>query len=191
MVLNSPEAIMRQAMLLGGLVGLLLPGMSPAAPVDLDQPPIEYSKAKPDDAITALKAKMRAGKAALKHDTEHGYLRSVLKELDIPLSSQVLVFSRTSLQRSRISPKTPRAIYFNDEVTVGFCQRGDVLEIAAADPKLGTTFYTVDQDPAKRAAITRQGESCLLCHASSANQGMPGHLVRSVFPDRTGEPLFA
>src|SRR4051812_44753311 len=116
---------------------LAAPSLS-AAPVDLDQAPIEYSKSTPDDAVTALSARLRAGKATLKHDESHGYLASVLKQLDVPQSSQVLVFSRTSLQRSRISPKTPRAIYFNDEVMVGFCLHGDVLEVAAADPKLGT-----------------------------------------------------
>ena len=66
------------------------------------------------------------------------------------VSSQVLVFSKTSLQRDRIAPKTPRAIYFNDDVYVGFCLRGDVMEVSAADPKLGTVFYTLDQEPAER-----------------------------------------
>jgi hypothetical protein len=168
---------------------LACPGLVPAA--DLNLPPINYSTATPDNAVSALKKKVRDGKVVLKHDEDHGYLASLLKHLDIPLSSQVLVFSKTSLQRGRISPKTPRAIYFNDEVSVGFCLRGDVLEIAAADPKLGTTFYTVDQDSAKKGAITRKTESCLLCHGSSANQGFPGHLVRSVSPDRTGEMLLA
>jgi hypothetical protein len=57
--------------------------------------------------------------------------------LTYPLSSQVLVFSKTSLQRSRITPKTPGAIYFDDEVAIGYCYRGNVLEIAAADANLG------------------------------------------------------
>ncbi|MFO0841418.1 MAG: hypothetical protein U0797_03320 [Gemmataceae bacterium] len=170
----------------------LLVSVAPAiaGPDDLNRPPIEYDKARPADAVTALLDKVRAGKATLKHDAEHGYLRSVLQHLDVLPSSQVLVFSRTSLQVSRISPKTPRAIYFNDDVTVGFCARGDVLEVTAADPNLGTTFYTVDQDPAKKGAITRQTENCLICHGSSANQGMPGHLIRSVSPDRYGDPVF-
>lgn len=172
------------------LIFLLAATPAVAGPVDLDRPPIDYATATPDDAVTTLQARMRAGKAELTHTDDHGYLRSVLDGLQIPVSSQVLVFSRTSLQRSRIGPKTPRAIYFNDEVTVGFCARGDVLEVAAADPKLGTTFYTLDQNPAKPAAFTRQTESCLICHGSSANQGLPGHLVRSVSPDRTGDPVF-
>lgn len=181
---------MRPAILLAvGLSGLLsLTGA--AAPIDLDRPPIEYDKAAPEDAVATLIKKTRAGQLTLTRDDEHGYLRAVLKALDVPPSSQVLVFSRTSLQRGRISPKTPRAIYFNDELTVGFCLRGDVLEIAAADAKLGTTFYTVDQSAEKKGAITRQTETCLICHGSSANQGMPGHLIRSVYPDRIGDPVY-
>ncbi len=157
---------------------------------DIDRPPIEYEKSAPADAVSALQARIRAGGAALKRDKEHGYLRSVLTQLDVPLSSQVFVFSRTSLQRGRISPRTPRALYFNDEVAVGFCLNGDVLEVAAADPKLGTTFYTVDQRNEKEGVFTRQTDNCLLCHGSSANQGMPGHIIRSVFPDRVGEPVY-
>jgi hypothetical protein len=163
----------------------------PARAHDLDREPIHYRTATPDNAVTGLSNKVRACKVVLKQDEDHGYLASVLKELDIPRSSQVLVFSKTSLQRGRISPKTPRAIYFNDDVLVGFCLRGDVMEIAAADPKLGTVFYTIDQDPDKKGAITRRNDRCLLCHGSSANQGFPGHLLRSVSPDRTGEPVFS
>lgn len=163
----------------------------PAGAVDLDRPPINYGTTTPDNVVTALSNKIRGGKIVQKHDEDHGYLASVLENLGVPLSSQVLVFSRTSLQRSRISPKTPRAIYFNDEVAVGFCLHGDVLEIAAADPIVGTAYYTIGQNPSKKGAIIRQTESCLLCHGSSANQGFPGHLVRSVSPDRTGEPVFS
>jgi len=170
---------------------LVLASCGVAQAADYDRPPIEYGTAPMNDIVTALREKIRNGKAELKHDDEHGYLKSLLKELDVPLSSQVLVFSRTSLQRSRISPKTPRAIYFNDDVTVGFCQRGDVLEIVASDPNLGAVFYTLDQNPAKEAAFTRQTETCLLCHGSSSNQGFPGHVIRSVSPDRSGEPVFS
>lgn len=147
--------------------------------------------ATPQNPVAALQARIRAGQVTLAHEEDAGYLASVLRHLKVPVSSQGFVFSRTSLQRSRISPKTPRALYFNDEVTVGYCLRGDALEIAAADPNLGTVFYTVDQDPARKGAIVRQGETCLMCHGSTANQGLPGHLIRSVFPDRVGDPVLA
>jgi hypothetical protein len=166
---------------------LLIPWPALAGPGDLDRPPIAYSTAKTNDAVTALRTKLAKGTAKLEHDDEHGYLKSLLKELDVPISSQVLVFSKTSLQRSRIGPRTPRAIYFNDDVMIGFCRHGDVIEIASADPNLGTVFYTLDQDPASGATFTRQTESCLICHGSSSNQGFPGDLIRSVSVDRAGE----
>lgn len=170
-------------------VAVLLLGGAGAAPAaeDLDRPPIRYSETAPDTAVSRLEQRIKAKKLDLAHTDDHGYLPAVLKALDVPLSSQVLVFSKTSLQRGRISPKTPRAIYFNDDVSVGFCRNGDVLEVAASDPTLGTVYYTVEQRADRPARFTRQTESCLICHGSSSNQGYPGHLVRSVSPDSGGE----
>ena len=158
---------------------------------DIERDPINYSAGTPRNAVTLLQDRLNSGEAKLDYEEDHGYLRSVLRSLDVPESSQVLVFSKTSLQRERISPKTPRAIYFNDDVMVGFCLRGRVIEISAADESLGTSFYTLDQVPEVKPAPQRQTESCLLCHSSSANQGIPGHLVRSLFVDRDGQPLLA
>ena len=161
-----------------------LGGLSAA---DLDAPPIRYATADADNAVTKLQAALKAKTSTLKPEGEFGYLKAALKAFDVPESSQVLVFSKTSLQRSRIGPKTPRALYFNDDVTVGFCRQGEVLEIAAADPNLGAVFYTLDQEPSKSPRFTRQTESCLICHGSSKTQGFPGHLVRSVSADKAGE----
>jgi hypothetical protein len=158
---------------------------------DIERDPIHYSAAEPSNAVAELQKRLEAGTARLEYEPEHGYLRSLLKLLEIPESSQVLVFSKTSLQRERISPKTPRAIYFKDDVMVGFCLRGRVIEISAADDSLGTVFYTLDQAREERPAPVRQTESCLICHSSSSNQGMPGHLVRSLFVDRQGNPQLA
>ena len=158
---------------------------------DIERDPINYSAATPRNAVTRLQDRIAKGTAKLDFEPEHGYLRSLLRELDVPESSQVLVFSKTSLQRERISPKTPRAIYFNDDVMVGFCLRGRVIEISAADEVVGTAFYTLDQVPEEKPVPQRQTESCLLCHSSSANQGFPGHLVRSLFVDRQGNPLLS
>jgi hypothetical protein len=158
-----------------------------ASAAELDRPPINYSTSTPSDAVARFFQKVHTGKAAVQWTDSCGYLASLLKNLDIRPSSQVLVFSKTSLQRSRISPRTPRAIYFNDEVAIGYCYRGQSLEIAAADANLGTVFYTVDQQSGKGATVTRQTESCLICHGSSANQGFPGYLARSVSAGRSGE----
>jgi hypothetical protein len=175
----------------GLLVAWALGATTPAIGQDIEAEPIRYSTATPRNAITDLRARLDSGATRLEYDPGQGYLRSLLKGLDIPESSQVLVFSKTSMQRSRISPRTPRAIYFTDDVMVGFCLRGPVLEISAADDALGTTFYTLAQDRDEKPVPERQTESCLLCHASSANQGVPGHLVRSLYVDRQGEPMLA
>jgi len=83
----------------------------------------------------------------------------------------------------------PRALYFNDNTTVGFVRGGDVLEFTSLDPVGGIMFYTLDQDPTGRPVPQRQ-EQCLQCHASGATLGVPGLVVRSVYPDRTGMPIF-
>jgi len=158
-----------------------------ASAVDLDRAPINYPTAATDNKVTALVERLRKGTTKLTRTSDHGYLKSLLKEFAVPESSQVLVFSKSSLQRSRIGPKTPRALYFTDDVSIGFCRNGDVLEVAATDPNLGTVFYTLDQDPKGGPTFTRQTESCLICHGSSRNQGFPGHLIRSLSTDRQGE----
>ena len=103
----------------------------------------------------------------------------------------MLVFSKTSLQRHRIAPRTPRAIYFSDDVYVGCCQDGDVLEISAVDPQLGTVFYTLDQTAAERPIVQRQTDNCLICHGSSQTKEIPGHVVRSVFANASGLPILS
>jgi hypothetical protein len=164
--------------------------LAPAASLgqELERDPINYSTATPRNAVTRLQERLSAGTATLTYEPEHGYLRSLLKALDVPESSQMLVFSKTSLQRDRISPETPRAVYFNDDVMIGFCRNGELIEISAADERVGTTFYTLSQADTEKPAPTRQTESCLLCHGSSVNRGFPGHLVRSLFVDPSGEP---
>ena len=88
--------------------------------------------------------------AAIPLEPVAGYLRSVLRKLQVPVSSQTLVFSKTSLQRNEISPQTPRALYFDDEVYVGWVRNGEMLEVASTDPDLGPIFYTLDQRPTDR-----------------------------------------
>lgn len=153
--------------------------------------PIADRDSTPINPIVRLRDRIHRGDLKLEYEPAHGYLKSLLGALDVPVSSQVLVFSKTSLQHDRISPNTPRAIYFNDQVLIGFCFRGRVLEIATADESLGTSFYTLDQTPKARPIPRRQTESCLLCHGSSANRGYPGHIVRSLFVDRRGDPVFS
>lgn len=156
----------------------------------LDHKAIRYSEQPARDPVSKLAERLRKGEAKLSYDPDHGYLPAVLRELRVPLASQVLVFSKTSFQAVRIAPRLPRAIYFNDEVTVGWVRGGDVVEFAAADPELGTTFYSLDQEERELPLIERRGMECLQCHHSPATQGVPGLLVRSVETDRYGKPMF-
>jgi hypothetical protein len=158
---------------------------------EFERAPINYSKAQPDNAVSQLQERISSGGAKLEYEDHFGYLRSVLRELDVPESSQMLVFSKTSLQSRRIWPQKPRAIYFSDDVYVGFCQAGDVIEVSVADPQLGAVFYTVDQEADGKAAFRRQTDNCLMCHGGSSTQNIPGHLVRSVYPDPQGQPILS
>jgi len=158
---------------------------------DFERPPINYSKAKPSNPIERLQEKIDAGALRLSFHAERGYLSAALKALDVPESSQVLVFSKTSLQRHRIAPWSPRALYFNDDLYIGFCRVGQVLEVSAADPQLGAVFYTLDQEDVDKPKFTRQTDACMQCHASSHTKNVPGHVLRSVFPDRGGDPVLS
>lgn len=158
---------------------------------DFDREPILYRDTEPDNAVAKLDKALKEGKAKLAYDERRGYLEALLSALNVPRDSQTLVFSKTSLQRDRITADRPRALYFNDDVYIGYCDSGDVLEISVADPKLGTVFYTLDQERAETPVLTRQTDSCLLCHGGSQTQAVPGHLMRSVFADAAGQPLLA
>jgi hypothetical protein len=176
-----------------GVVGFLLAALGgPAArAVDIERAPINYGTAPTNNAVTRLQERINAGQVRLTYDDQVGYLRSLLAELKVPVSSQALVFSKTSLQRERIKPGTPRAVYFGDDVYVGFCQNGVVLEVTAIDPQLGSVFYSLDQEKTDKPKFTRQSDTCLICHSGSMNQGFPGQLVRSVYADADGYPVLA
>ena len=150
-----------------------------------DEDTIKYSKTAANDAITRLQTRLDRGEVKLKREEHFGYLRSVLEALQVPKSSQTLVFSKTSFQRERIGPETPRALYFNDEVYIGFVVGSPLLEISTADPKLGGVFYTMEQTAAEKQRLVRS-DQCLECHASAKTMGVPGHLVRSFEVDAGG-----
>ncbi|RPI53528.1 MAG: hypothetical protein EHM55_13530 [Acidobacteria bacterium] len=151
---------------------------------------IAYSKSTPTDPIARLQQRIDSGAVTLTFDPTWGYLPAVLKALDVPVSSQGLVFSKTSLQVDRIGPWAPRALYFNDDVYLGWVQGGPIMEVASIDPKLGTVFYSLPQDPEARPRFVREGSTCLICHDSaSVTGGVPGLIVRSVIPDRHGYAL--
>ncbi len=172
------------------VLGLFWPTHCLRAQVEFEREPILYETKPPQDPIARLIKRLKLGESKLAYDEKLGYLPALLKELEIPASSQMLVFSKTSFQLRRISPRRPRALYFNDDTYVGFVQNSDMLEISSVDPQQGAIFYTLSQEPAGVPVVLRDKGQCLICHASSRTQNVPGHLVRSVFPDADGQPQF-
>ncbi len=169
---------------------LLLASRESFAQLDFESAPINYESAPVANRVADLAARVESGDVTLEYDDESGYLLSLLEFLDVPVSSQMLVFSKTSFQQRRISPRRPRALYFNDDVYVGWVQRGEVIELSTADRELGAVFYTVSQEESDQPRFVRDRGQCLTCHASSRTAAIPGHFVRSVYADRSGEPLF-
>ena len=121
-----------------------------------ESPAIGYDNAGRNDAVARLQQRLERGEVKLEYSEVDGYLSSVLKLLNVPVSSQGLVFSKTSFQLFRISPKNPRAIYFNDDVYVGYVRGGDFVELSTADPKLGGVFYMRRTNQNRQAALRAQ-----------------------------------
>jgi hypothetical protein len=146
--------------------------------VDLLHPAIAYGAPTRTDPIADLERRLAAGEARLSFAGPTGYLRSLLDALSVPIESQIVVFSKTSLQAGLISPTNPRTIFFNDSVAVAW-MRGGFIEIAAHDPRQGAVFYTLPQNGSVPPAFVRDGR-CLGCHYSHAALGVSGFLVRSI-----------
>src|SRR5262245_21421066 len=106
-----------------------------------DDEVIGYRAKTPTDHIAKLQARIAGGEVKLKWDEKFGYLPALLDALNIPQSSQMLVFSRTSLQKRAINPRNARAIFYSDDVYVGYIPDAPMMEISAVDPKLGSVFY--------------------------------------------------
>ena len=155
-----------------------------------DHPAIEYATRPVADPIAAFSRQVHDGDVELTFERGRGYLDAVLDALDVPIESQVLVFSKTGLQAPAVSPSNPRAIYFNDEVAVAWIRGGAVLEMAAHDPQQGVVFYTLNQWTVTEPEF-RRPTSCLQCHVAPATLGVPGLAVGSVVPDAEGFPLSA
>ena len=147
----------------------------------IDHAAIQYSARPTHDAVAELNKKIQAGEVKLAFDGQVGYLRSVLAALNVPIESQTLVYSPTSVQTEHISETTPRALYFNDTVAVGWVKGGDLLELASMDPEQGEIFWALTQQPHERPQFARTTQ-CLECHYSTSTSGVPGLLVMSMLP---------
>lgn len=157
-------------------------------PGTLDQhPAIDYQTSALSDPITALQRQMSAGSVALEFDGAQGFLKSLLATLNVPVESQILLFSKTGIQHPFTNPANPRALFFNDRVVVGYIPGAPMLEVAAHDPQQGVIFQTLRQDPGLGTAPRFvRPDRCLTCHLSANSLGVPGILVRSMFTEGTG-----
>jgi hypothetical protein len=145
--------------------------------------------APPRDVVTRLAEQLEHGQTTLDYRDGHGYLPSLLEHLDLAADSQVLVFSKTSFQQAIISPKNPRALYFNDNVAVGTVPGGDVYELLAPEPSHGLVFYTLTTKRTDEPRLRRRGVECVFCHALG-NRGALSQVVASVIPDGDGTPVY-
>ncbi|SPF52793.1 conserved exported hypothetical protein [Candidatus Sulfopaludibacter sp. SbA4] len=153
-----------------------------ASNLPADHPAIHYMQGAVDDPVAQLINR----RVKLEPREGFGYLPSLLEHLGINPDSQALVFSKTSFQAEKISPRNPRAIYFTDDAAVGWVRGSDSLEVAATDPQRGTVFYTLNAADGQ-PRFTRQ-DVCLKCHQGPATLGVPGIFVGSVFPSSSGMP---
>jgi len=132
-----------------------------------------------NDAVARLNRKLQSGEAGLEFEEGTGYLKGLLAALDIPIESQVAVFSGTSLQARIINARNPRTIFFNDSTAVGW-MAGGLIEVASLDPKQGANFYLLPQQTTPPLRQLARDTRCLACHYSTATLGVPGFLVRSI-----------
>jgi hypothetical protein len=148
---------------------------------DAEYPVIAYSGPARANRVWRLQQQLNSGKLKLEWEPKFGYLRSLLKALEIDVDSQVLVFSRTSLQIEHISPQTPRAVYFNDDTYVGYVQNSRLIELAVVDSEKGPVFYGLENATDYPPEFNREGGRCLTCHDTYAmgGGGVPRVMVLS------------
>ena len=148
--------------------------------------PIYYRSTDVNDPIARLEKQLERGAAQLQYEPEHGYLRSVLDALHVPVNSQGLVFAKTSFQFPLINPSNPRALYYNDDVYVGQVHSAKFLEFIAFDPQQGPVFYVMDERQSERPRFERAAIDCVQCHVAGSTRVVPGVMMRSVYAKPSG-----
>ncbi len=160
-----------------------------AQPTPLDQhPSIQYASRPTTDRVAKLNEALSKAARSLERDERTGYLLPVLAALGVPVESQLLVFSKTGIQRTLTNPHNPRALFFNESVVVGYNPGAPVLEVAAHDPQQGVVFYTLDQTAVAAPTFTRRTH-CLSCHVSESTLEVPGMIARSNGVDGDGHVM--
>jgi hypothetical protein len=174
----------------GSIAGAAATGQLAERPLAgaLKHPAIDYYSRPTHDLVATLDHRISDGTLHLDFEGGSGYLRPVLNALHLAPESQILVMSKTGIQGLYSGPGNPRAIYFNDSVSVGYIRGAPFLEFAVQDPEQGIVFYTLDQKTQARPTFERR-PGCLSCHQAFATLHVPGMLARSVFMAPDGLPL--
>ncbi len=176
----------------GGLLGtlVLVSGAETGSYRDFNLPPHEYFRREPADRFARVRGDLEAGRVELDRGGEKVFVESLLRHLGIPASSQMLLFSTTSLQLSRIHPGNPRALYFSEDLYLGYIPGGR-LELAALEPELGVVFYIFDIPRDAAPVKVERATRCMNCHAGDDTGYVPGLVVKSVVPGTSGGSLDA
>ncbi|MEY4931981.1 MAG: hypothetical protein RLZZ403_301 [Pseudomonadota bacterium] len=147
-----------------------------------------YSSAALANPVARLQERLARGDQKLEFSGNRGYLDSLLKALGIDPSSQLLVYSKSSLQKALISPARPRALYFNDSTYIGWVQDSDQLEVATVDCDKGPVFYVFSNRQGESAPLKRETTRCLTCHDTVGllGGGIPAFTVYSMPVDGDG-----
>ncbi len=176
-----------RTLIAAGCVGAALAGivladrLEDTTYVPYEHKAIQYFETVTNEPVRHLDDLFDAGKTKLEYTPGGlGYLPDLLKRFDINVDSQVLVYTQSSFQAPLVTPQRPRAIYFNDDIAVGFVQDGEVNEVTALDPKQGVIFYTLSTRQADKPGFARR-EVCLQCHQGGQTLGVPGLVVASSY----------
>jgi hypothetical protein len=160
-----------------------------AFPGTLDQHPvIDYRGGPLTDDVSTLQRDVARGAITLKYEGRTGFLISLLDRLNVPIDSQLLLFSKTGIQRDFTGPENPRALYFNDRVVVGYIPGAPLIELASHDPRQGVIFHTLAQ-AATPPNLFARSDRCTGCHLTGNTMFVPGILVRSNFTGADGRTM--
>lgn len=155
------------------------------AVLDFTAAPHNYWTREPRDVCTTLAAKVASGEVKLDTSSEKAFAKSVLDALDVPVSSQMLVYSATSLQSAKCNPRSPRALYFNEHAYVAVVLGGQV-EMLGVEPELGGIFYAFSKAQPGVKPVVERSTQCFNCHAGNGSGRVPGFVVESVAPILSG-----
>jgi hypothetical protein len=170
------------------IIGLIGTARAAEWEPDLDSEPHRYFQRTAADRFSRRIPELAAGRLPLDRSSERAFLKSLLRALDIPESSQLLVFSNTSLQLSLINPDNPRALYFSDDLYLGYVPGGKI-EVATIDAELGAVFYIFDIPRSDSRVVVERARRCMNCHANEDTLKIPGLSVKSVAPGPGGGSL--